>query len=167
MLHSPRSGPLALGWQYPSMIRGVRVGASTELVEVCSTVCGLFLVWLAGEGGGGVWSWPWSRCCYAVGRALGTKRLIVIDLLVTMSWPWSDSVFEELIDSTVASSVTRIGASGSTRASSSTKTSGWTGTSGWILSCAVKIHVQPTHPVRVQVHPSKRTTDQGPELHLL
>ena len=30
------------------------MGASTELVEVCSTVRGLFLVWLAGEGGGGV-----------------------------------------------------------------------------------------------------------------
>ena len=45
-----------------------------------------------GEGGGG--------CCYSVGWALGTKWLIVITLLVTIS----DSVSEELTNSTAISS---------------------------------------------------------------
>ena len=134
---SSRFKPLAHGWQYPLMAEGVLMGASPNPAGVCLVVYCLFRE--QSEGGGRerwAWSWPWGSCCCAASRAPDTKQLIVIILLVTMSWPWSDSISEELTDSTTVSLATWTGASGSTRASGYTGTSSWTGASGWTSTCA-------------------------------
>ena len=81
------------------------MGASPELAGGCSVVRCLFQEQL-GAGGGGVESLPLGSCYCEAGRALGTKRPMVIIRLVTISSPGSDSAPKELADSVAASSTT-------------------------------------------------------------
>ena len=79
---------------------GVLVDASLEPGWVCFTVRGLFRVRLEGGGGGGGGVWAGGGHYYSDVWASGTKRLIVMTFLFTIS----DLVPEELTDSTAASS---------------------------------------------------------------